>query len=401
MQRALYAVGLAILACPLSVADSHAVRVSTVRVPDAGIQPQLAVDTDGTIHMIYYKGDAAAGDLFYVQSTDAGATFSPAIRVNSQDQSAVAAGTIRGAHLSLGKNGRVHVAWNGSEKAKPKGPANPDLPANSPYRHSAPMLYSRMNDEGTGFQPERNLMTHTYSLDGGGSVAADGLGNVYVVWHANSLNEDARGEGGRAVWVATSRDEGKTFAPESRANREQTGACGCCGLRAHADARGNVYILYRSAENTVNRDMYELASNDKGITYEARKLDQWEVARCVMSSACLSGTTESTFAAWETEFQVKFARIDNLAPGSTPTMVVPESNTGIRKHPVVAANSQGQVILVWTEGTGWQKGGDVAWQVFDKLGKPVAGGFGQAKGVPVWSFAAVYSRPDGGFTVVY
>ena len=32
--------------------------------------------------------------------------------------------------------------------------------------------------------------------------------------------------------------------------------------------------------------------------------------------ACLSGTTESTFAAWETEFQVKFARIDNSRPAT-------------------------------------------------------------------------------------
>jgi hypothetical protein len=68
---------------------------------------------------------------------------------------------------------------------------------------------------------------------------------------------------------------------------------------------------------------------------------------------------------------------------------------------LVVANSAGQVLLVWTEGTGWQKGGDVAWQVFDELGNPIAGGAGRAAGVPVWSFAAAYATPDGGFTIMY
>ena len=29
----------------------------------------------------------------------------------------------------------------------------------------------------------------------------------------------------------------------------------------------------------------------------------------------------------------------------------------------------GQSVVVWAEGTGWQRGGDLAWQVFDKSGK--------------------------------
>jgi len=33
---------------------------------------------------------------------------------------AIAAGNIRGAHIALGKSGRVHIAWMGSDKAVPK-----------------------------------------------------------------------------------------------------------------------------------------------------------------------------------------------------------------------------------------------------------------------------------------
>lgn len=71
-----------------------------------------------------------------------------------------------------------------------------------------------------------------------------------------------------------------------------------------------------------------------------------------------------------------------------------------RKHPVVATNKQGQILLAWTEGMGWERGGSVAWQVFDKGGRPTSEK-GRAAGVPVWSLVAAFARADGGFTIVY
>ena len=71
-----------------------------------------------------------------------------------------------------------------------------------------------------------------------------------------------------------------------------------------------------------------------------------------------------------------------------------------RKHPAVAVNSKGETLLVWTEGMGWNKGGSVAWQVFDKAGQPTAE-HGRSTGVPVWSLVAAFTRPDGRFVIVY
>src|SRR4051794_33977196 len=88
------------------------------------------------------------------------------------------AGTIRGGQLALGKAGRAHVVWFGTSKALPRGPLNPAMAADSPY-NGTPLLYSRLDDAGTAFEPQRNLMQATFGLDGGPSVAADPLGNVY------------------------------------------------------------------------------------------------------------------------------------------------------------------------------------------------------------------------------
>src|SRR4051812_8789849 len=73
-------------------------KPALLRVPGNGIQPQVVVDGKGVVHLIYFKGEHGAGDVFYTRSDD-GAHFKEAIRVNSQPGSAIATGNIRGAHL--------------------------------------------------------------------------------------------------------------------------------------------------------------------------------------------------------------------------------------------------------------------------------------------------------------
>ena len=146
--------------------------VVLVKTPERGIQPQAVLDAKGNVHLLFFKGEPKAGNLMYVRKDAGKADFGTPIQVNSQDGSAIAVGTIRGGHLALGKDGRVHVAWNGSGKAEPKNPIQ-----------GTPMLYARLNDKGTAFEKQRNLMTKSGVLDGGGSLAADAKGNVFVAWH--------------------------------------------------------------------------------------------------------------------------------------------------------------------------------------------------------------------------
>lgn len=372
-------------------------KIKTVRVPHDGIQPQVAVDDRGTVHLIYYKGEAKAGDIFYVRSKDGGATFSVPLRVNSVPGSAIAAGTIRGAQLAVSKGGQVHVAWNGSTKAEPKGPLNPEQPADSPY-NGTPMLYARLSPNGTAFEPQRNLMQRTFALDGGGSLAADGEGSVYVAWHGSTLGAP-KGEEGRRVWMAVSRDGGKTFAQEAPAWNEPTGVCACCSVRVFADRQQGVSILYRSAKEMVNRDIYLLNSQDRGKNFRGTLLHKWNIGACPMSSMHLVNGSAGLLGAWETKEQVYFARL-NPAMLEKPEPVSPPGAAKKRKHPWLAVNSAGDTILLWTEGTGWAKGGDLVWQIFDKDGKP-KDDQGRLPAIPAWSFGVAFARPDGGFTVLY
>ncbi|MBT5321169.1 MAG: hypothetical protein HOL43_02240, partial [Verrucomicrobiales bacterium] len=120
-------------------------KVSLVNLPMHGKQPQVITDAKGMAHIVFLSGKERATDVFYV--TRSGGKFSKPIEVNQIAGSAVAMVTIRGPHLALGKYGRVHVAWNGSQAG-----------GGSPH-HGSPMYYTRMRIAGSGFEKERNLMT--------------------------------------------------------------------------------------------------------------------------------------------------------------------------------------------------------------------------------------------------
>ncbi len=384
------------MTAPPAAPTPTAPTVKTMRVPDGGIQPQVEVDSAGTVHLVYYKGDPRAGDLYYIKSTDAGETFSKPVRVNSQPGSALAIGSVRGSQLAIGKNHRVHVAWNGANPPTDKA-ASHGAPTHA--EQESPLLYARLNDEGTAFEDQRNLMLKSRSLDGGGAIAADALGNVYAIWHGNEKN-GKDGEPHRKVWIAHSSDDGKSFLAERIVPGAEDGACACCGLSAFVAKDGALFMLYRSASEVVNRDIHLLVSTDGGLHAKDTKVHEWNASQCVMSTAAFCQADAGVVTAWETKERVYFGVIDPVTHQLSKPMA-PANQGSNCKHPAVAVNRTGQTILAWTQATSWAKGGEVAWQVFEKDGTPMLPENGKAKDLPVWGLAAAFARPDGGFLVVY
>ncbi len=372
-------------------------QVRLERLPNGGIQPQVIADKNGAVHVLHYGGDPFHGDVLYRRSADGGETFSSALRVNSPG-SAIAAGTIRGAQMAIGRHGTVHVVWNGSANSALKGPINPES-----GKPGSPMLYSRLNDAKTGFEPERNLMHRSFGLDGGGSVAADEAGNIYVVWHG--INTDlksvigAEGEARRQVWLTKSDDNGKSFHPEAPAWQEPTGACGCCGTKVFASQDGSVHMLYRSATKAIHRDIYLITSADRGKSFHGGLLHKWDINACPMSSMDFAENSGLLIGAWETGGEVYWTRITTDRPEALEPVRAPGGAKG-RKHPRLAVNDKGELLFVWTEGTGWQRGGSVAWQQYDHSGRATSE-HGSVGGLPAWSFAAPVANTDGTFSIFF
>ena len=365
----------------LTAVSATAGPVTLLKTPHNGLQPQAVVDTAGVLHLIYFQGEPSHGDIFYVHKRlGEDGPFSAPIRVNSHPRSAIAIGTIRGAQISLGRNDRVLVAWNGSDQA-PEG------------QGGAPMLFTRLDDAGTAFEPERSVSAGSPGLDGGGSLAADARGDVYVTWH---VSPTGRGEAAGGVTLARSTDDGRTFAPARPVRVPPTGQCGCCGMRAFADRTGALYILYRAAGQGIHRDTTLLVSQDQGQSFQSAVLQPWQIAACPMSSFSLAEGTQGVLGAWETAGQVYYARLNGVRAATL--MAAP--GTGSRKYPVVIAGGDGKTLFAWVEGGGWERGGSVAWQVYGADGAPTADK-GQAAGVPVWSLLSAVARTDGSFVLIY
>jgi hypothetical protein len=328
---------------------------------------------------VFFKGEAAHGDLFYSFRPPGESEFSKPLRINSTEGAAVAIGTIRGAQMALGNEGSIHVAWMGSSKMRPEDD-----------HHKTPMLYSRSTDGGRTFEPQRNLITKAYGLDGGGAIAADASGRVDVFWHSGKPD---LGEAGRRIWVTRSRDNGKTFSPEIAASDGDTGVCGCCGMTAGASG-GRSLVLYRSASGKVHRDIYLLRSDGESGRFESRLLDRWEIPGCPMSSMSLAFDGERTVAAWEAvggdvAFRILGSKIDGRMPHGSVK----------RKFPSAAIAPGGHLLLAWVDGAGWKKGGRIAWQLVDPQGNPL-GLPTSAQRSAVWTKpSAIYS--DNSFLIIY
>ena len=353
------------------------------RLPEGAVQPQVAVDARGDAHLIYLKGDPPKCDIFYARRRPGDSVYGPPLRVNSQPGSAIAVGTVRGPRLAVDGAGRPHVAWIGSQPSEPRGPEG-----------ATPLLYARLADGGDSFDPQRNVMQWAAGLDGGAALAADDAGHVAVLWHAGP---GAKDEAERSIYLAASSDGGRTFARERRIIEAPVGACGCCGMQATVTASGEVVALYRAATANHARDTCLLRWKPGEAAARLTKLQPWDVMTCPMSTFALAPVGARLAAAWETQGQVYFSR-DALAESPSPIAATGRATN--RKHPALAVAADGRMALAWAEGTGWQRGGAVAWQLYDAASNPV-GETARRDGLPVWGMPAVYAGPDGRFVVLF
>ena len=365
-----------LLFCAAASPRAGAADVKLARVPDGGLQPQVVVAADKTVHLIYLTGKPNAAAISYVRSADGGGTWSRPVAVNDNKSPAIAVGTIRGPHLAVGANDAVHVAWMASPKA---------------------MMYTRLPRGAERFEHPRNLVTTHAGLDGGGSVAADSRGHIFVAWHAPADKAD-HDEGGRRVYLTTSTDGGRNFSPERAIFDRPTGACGCCGMRLFAGPDA-LQCIYRGAAEKTHRGLFLLASRDGGQSFAGAELAPMDLGVCLMSTNAFASAGDEVFIAWETLGRLSWGRI--ARDGTTVARAVPApGDSSSQKHPALAVSPAGDVLLAWTEGTKFGKGGSLAWQVYDAKGSAV-GEAGRADGVPAHSLPAAFCNEQGNFIILY
>lgn len=347
--------------------------VMTLRIPAGGRMPRAVVDAEGTVHVVYVRGSMSSANLFYAKRGSGDSAWSQPERVNSQQFSVYGTGPVDGGQLAMGPDSRLHVVWFQTDPVR--------------------FFYARSTLDGSGFEPQRDLLPHEEGgVEAGPTVATDEAGNVFVFWHAGAV-EDAH----RAVYLTVSRDGGTTFEPARRVSAEAEGACGCCSLAATSDSTGAIYVSYRGAGDNVRRGQRLLTSTDHGRTFADQLIHPWELGACPVSTTSLFRGPDRITVAWETEGQVYFADVDQLFDAIVPA----GSARYRRKNPVLAVNPRGDTLLAWGDGRGLRSGGTLHWQVFGADGRPTREAAGGTEMIPSGSIPAVVARSDGSFLVIF
>jgi len=376
----------------LSFASAQAApKVTTVKLPYGGIRPQVGIDQKGVVHIVQ-ADSKVRGDLVYVKHEPGQNQFSKPVKVLREAEAMAAS-----FNMAVGKDGRVHVFTRPNPRYSKKimGAEAYDAMFKSKARFFVLryMLHSRLNDDGSAFEDEANIIGNTIGFEGAGAIVADqNSSTVYAFWPGQT---EPGPEMGRDMYMAVSSDEGKNWSAPRKLDIDIKGNCRCCPIQATMDAHGNLYVLYRNSVRTSpsswDKDTYLMTSNDAGKTWSKRLVQKWEKCGCPGALYSMSSGADGVYMGFSTRGKSSFAKVEkNLNINAAPD--TGKSST----RPMVATNKNGDVLFCWIEVQ------DVVWQVYDRDGNAVAKASGRLKGTSAkWSNAAVVATHGGNFMLYY
>jgi len=311
--------------CAVTIEAAEPVIVAQGAGPRAPKQPQAAVSSDGTVHLVYGVGDMVQ----YSRSTDGGKSFSKpadAFRVSNMP-----VGRRRGPRIVAAEGAIVVTAVGGAQGKGRDGDIEAWRSVDNGKTWSGPV---RVNDVSAS------------AREGLHGMAAGPDGSVWCVWL------DLR-EKKSEVYASKSTDGGATWSPNVCVYRSPDGhVCECCHPSIAVDREG-VHVMFRNWLDG-NRDMYVATSKDGGQSFgDAKKLGlgAWKLDACPMDGGMLaSGENGALVTVWRRDKQVFHA---SSAGGK-------EQLLGTGEQPWVASGPRGPVI-VWTsarEGDLWLQSAD-------------------------------------------
>lgn len=280
-----------------------------VKVSAFGKQPAIAVDETGSLHVVFGDGTS----IFYTSSSDGARTFSPPEKVGEQKK--LALGVTRGPQIVCTRDYLVIAAAD----------------------HSGEILAYRSKRGPKEWSKGVNILkTDSTAKEGFVAIAAGKNNEVYAAWL------DLRIGHHNNIFGASSPDGGKTWSDSKLIYASPDGrVCPCCRPSITADTKGNVYVMFRNDLGGA-RDLYMAHSKDGGKTFApAQKLGTgtWIFDKCPMDGGGISlGPNGRIGTAWRRDNAVFYAE-----PGK------PERKIAEGRAPALAKTAEGD-YLTWQQG---------------------------------------------------
>ncbi|OGD24047.1 MAG: hypothetical protein A2Y69_05560 [Candidatus Aminicenantes bacterium RBG_13_59_9] len=283
----------------------------------ASYEPAIAVDSSGNPHVAWQDNSPGSGEIYYRKSTDGGSAWMAARRLTWT------AGWSYRPALVIDSSDDLHIVWEDWT------PGNPEI------------YYKRSMDGGTTWTSGIEI-TWTAKNSWGPAMAVDSSDNLHVVWEDNTpSNFD--------IYYKKSPDAGATWMEDKRLSWNSGWSA---KPAVSADSASNVHIAWQD-DTPGNNEVYYKKSTDGGVAWTASKRLTWNSGASASPAVAADSAgnvhivwQDATPGAHDIYYKKSPDSGDNWGTGQRLTW-----NSGDSMYPAVAADSFGNIHLVWADDT--------------------------------------------------
>lgn len=291
---------------------------------DFSFTPQVAVDSNGTIYMVWEDDTATNSNILFSLSTDGGATFSTPVNLSKTS------GLSFNPRIAVGSAGSVSVVWED------------DTPGNNV------IMFSHSTNSGANFTAAVEL-SNASADSGSPQIAADIAGNIYVVWDQDSFN--------LGIFLSRSTDGGNTFFGPALLS---TNASGSVSTQIALGLNGNLGVVWED-DTAVTSDISFSYSSDHGANFSIPESLSLHTGNSTNAQIGID-LNGNIGVVWANDspgnFDIFFSRsVDGGATFSSPKNI--SNGSGLAQNPQMAIDDKGNIDVAWQDNTTQNPNSDI------------------------------------------
>jgi BNR repeat-like domain len=281
------------------------------------LSPDIVLDSADSLHLVWGDGTQGNYEIYYMRSTDYGATWTAPKRLTWTS------GESGGAVIAADLWGKLHVVWYD------------DAPGNFE------IFYRKSNDGGATWEASRRL-----PLTSGQSIAPDivaqSSGNIHVVWADDT-------PGNNEIYYKKSSNLGTNWEDTRRLTWTPGGSDTPLLV---LDASDNLHLIWQDS-TPFDSEIYYKKSTNQGKTWTTAKQITW-AAGGTFPTGLAADSSDNLHVVWANsssagyEIFYKKSTDGGASWGSSHRL---SWTSGDSLHPTIAADSLGTLHVVWHDYT--------------------------------------------------